>query len=1179
MEEMFVNPFAKKLLELNSFVDFKDNLVIEKNKINLQGVLDSQKEHLIFAIKSQINNKSLVITHNEKKAREMYNNLRFYLKEDVYLYPQKDILFYSADVKSIDIMKERSKIYEKLFSGENITIVLSIDALFDRLSPKEILQNNFITISIGDIFSLENLISILISIGYKRRSQVENAGQFSVRGGIIDIFTTTLETAIRIEFWGDEIDSIRILDENNVRSVEKIDTVKISPVTELIFTKDDINLALTKINLEYTEQLKTFESQGMHEEYDNLRHTFNQIIEGLEEFGYCKNMELLLPYFYEEKYSLFDYLDSSFIVFFDEFNRIEEKSNFIERDYNESLNSRLLKGYTLKTSTNLINTTYDILYKASNFRCVNLSSIMSLSPNSLFTKNETTTIEFSVQLPVAIKNDIVEFKETVKEYKEKDYSVVILTSSKTKGITLAKEFEYDDIHATFYESSNSIEFEKGIYILRGSLSSGFIYPDIKFIVFNESDVFQNTPSKKVKKFKDGKKISNYTDLKVGDYVVHINHGIGVFKGVEKITIDGISKDYVKIGFADNGNIYAPTNQLDLIQKYIGKEVNVKLNKLGGGEWQKTKLRTKKAIEILAQDLIELYAKRESSKGYEYSKDSSWQSEFEGDFPYVETDDQIGAIIDVKSDMESSKVMDRLICGDVGYGKTEIAIRAAFKAVQDGKQVAYLCPTTILAQQHYNTFVQRMQDYPINIELLSRFRTKKQIEQALEKTKIGNSNIIIGTHRLLSKDVTFYDLGLVIVDEEQRFGVTHKEKLKKLKKNVDVMTLTATPIPRTLHMSMSGIRDMSVLSMPPMERLPIQTYVLEHNDAYIREAINRELNRNGQVFYLHNRVSTIEKVADNIKKLVPDATVVYAHGQMSERQLENIMNGFINKEYDILVCTTIIETGLDISNANTIIIDNADSLGLSTLYQLRGRVGRSHRNAFAYLLYKRDKVLSEVAEKRLETIKNFTEFGSGFKIAMRDLEIRGAGSLLGEHQSGHLETVGYEMYCKLLDEAIHELQGKGVKKDIKTTIEMQTSAFIPNTYIHDELQKIDIYKKISMLRTTDDLYDLEDELVDRFGDIPKEVIHLTNIAILKVRLNSIGITNLTQKGDYIHLLCTKDANISIASLENINKIDRARVKVKLEESPLIIYKIKGDYREKNYDLVYEVNQLLDDITLE
>ncbi|MDE6357852.1 MAG: transcription-repair coupling factor, partial [Eubacteriales bacterium] len=658
-----------------------------------------------------------------------------------------------------------------------------------------------------------------------------------------------------------------------------------------------------------------------------------------------------------------------------------------------------------------------------------------------------------------------------------------------------------------------------VYIVRGNLNKGFEYPENKFIILADKEIFgEEKKAKKPTKKKKTSRIESFTDLKIGDYVVHENHGIAVFKGIEKVVTEGISKDYLKLGYADEGILYISINQLDMLQKYIaGGSGAPKINKLGTKQWSVAKAKAKKAVKELAKDLVMLYAKRQKTKGYMYSKDNIWQTEFEDNFPYQETQDQLNAIADVKNDMESSRVMDRLICGDVGFGKTEVAIRAAFKAVQDQKQVVFLVPTTILASQHFQTFIHRMQDYPINIELLSRFRTPKQQKETLVGLEKGLVDIVIGTHRVLSKDIKFKDLGLIIIDEEQRFGVAHKEKLKNLKENVDVLTLSATPIPRTLHMSMTGIRDMSVLEEAPSERMPVQTYVLEYDTESIRNAINRELARNGQVYYLHNRVNNIDEETIKIQNIVPDAKIAFAHGQMSERELEKVMVAFMEQEIDVLVCTTIIETGLDISNVNTIIINDADRMGLSQLYQLRGRVGRSNRTSFAYLMYKKDKVLQEISEKRLQIIKEFTEFGSGFKIAMRDLEIRGAGNLLGAEQHGHMDIIGYEMYCKLLEQAISELKGEIIENEFETLIDLSVNAFITPSYIENEVQKLEMYKKISLIKTEEDFFDVQDELEDRFGTIPKVVQNLLNIALMKSYAHNLGINKISQKLNKISII--------------------------------------------------------------
>ena len=662
---------------------------------------------------------------------------------------------------------------------------------------------------------------------------------------------------------------------------------------------------------------------------------------------------------------------------------------------------------------------------------------------------------------------------------------------------------------------------------------------------------------------EGKKIQSFTELSIGDYVVHEDHGLGIYRGIEKIEQDKVIKDYLKIEYADGGNLYLPATRLDGIQKYAGSDAKApKLNKLGGEQWKKTKARVKGAVKEIAKDLVELYAARQDSNGFQYSEDTVWQREFEELFPYDETDDQLDAIDATKKDMESRKIMDRLICGDVGYGKTEIALRAAFKALQDGKQVVYLVPTTILAQQHYNTFVQRMKDFPVRVDLLSRFRTPSQVKKTLEDLKKGLVDVVIGTHRVLSKDVHFKDLGLLIIDEEQRFGVSDKEKIKKLRENVDVLTLTATPIPRTLHMSLVGIRDMSVLEEPPVDRVPIQTYVMEYNDEMVREGIKRELARGGQVYYVYNRVKDIEEVANHVAQLVPDANVVFAHGQMHEHQLEKIMLDFINGDIDVLVSTTIIETGLDISNANTMIIQDADHMGLSQLYQLRGRVGRSSRTSYAFLMYKRDKVLKEVAEKRLQAIREFTELGSGIKIAMRDLEIRGAGNVLGAEQHGHMEAVGYDLYCKLLNQAVEALRGKrDEEEDFQTVVDCDIDAYIPVSYIKNEYQKLDVYKRISAIESEEEYMDMQDELIDRFGDIPKAVDNLLRIALIKALAHQAYVTEVGINRQEVRISMFPKAKLNTEGIPTLVAEYKGALKMQMGETPGFLYQERN---KKNQD---------------
>ena len=768
--------------------------------------------------------------------------------------------------------------------------------------------------------------------------------------------------------------------------------------------------------------------------------------------------------------------------------------------------------------------------------------------------------------------------QDLKKLKRQGYRVILVSGSRTRAKRLAEDLRDYDLSSFYSEDMVRTVRPGEIMVVYGCVAEGYEYPMLKFMVISESDIFGKRKKKRRRKVYEGQKIQEFAELKPGDYVVHENHGLGVYQGIEKVEVDKVTRDYMKISYADGGILYILATQMDLIQKYAGADAKPpKLNKLGTPQWNKTKSQVKKAVQVIAQDLVELYAVRQQTEGFVYSPDTVWQKEFEEMFPFEETEDQLRAIEDTKKDMESTKVMDRLICGDVGYGKTEVAIRAAFKAVQDGKQVVYLVPTTILAQQHYNTFIQRLKDFPVRIDLLCRFRTPAQQKKTIEDLKKGLVDIVIGTHRVLSKDVTYKDLGLLIIDEEQRFGVTHKEKIKKMRENIDVLTLTATPIPRTLHMSLIGIRDMSVLEEAPMDRMPIQTYVMEFNDEMIREAIERELSRGGQVYYVYNRVEDIADVAGRVQKLVPGASVSFAHGQMSERELEDIMYDFINGEIDVLVSTTIIETGLDIANANTMIIQDADRFGLSQLYQLRGRVGRSNRMAYAFLLYRRDKLLKEVAEKRLAAIREFTDLGSGIKIAMRDLEIRGAGNLLGEAQSGHMAAVGYDLYCKMLNEAVKELKGEKEEDQFTTTMDLNIDAFIPESYIKNEYQKLDIYKRIAAITTEEEMDDMTEELIDRFGDIPKKVQQLLHIAALKSLAHAAYVTAVEQKGSDFKFTLYEKAKLDPQKIPGLLQRYGNKLVFRAEEPPYFFYQKKGrSGKETGEDTIQLLRKILEDI---
>lgn len=861
-------------------------------------------------------------------------------------------------------------------------------------------------------------------------------------------------------------------------------------------------------------------------------------------------------------------------MFLDEPVRLQESAEIVEKEYFHSLESREEAGIEADEIPIQVEQTDHTIGKMNKY--YGIAFTMLESKCGMFKVRSVYSLQVKTVNPYNSSFELL--TRDLKKLKRTGYRVILVSGSRTRAKRLAEDLRDYDL-SSFYSEEMERQVNPGeIMVTCGYIAEGYEYPMLKFTIISESDIFGKKKKKKKRKTYEGKKIQEFAELKPGDYVVHENHGLGIYQGIEKVEVDAVTRDYMKISYADGGILYIPVTQMDLIQKYAGADAKPpKLNKLGTPQWKKTKGQVKKAVQLIAKDLVKLYATRQQTEGYVYGPDTVWQREFEEMFPFEETEDQLRAIEDTKKDMESTKIMDRLICGDVGYGKTEIAIRAAFKAVQEGKQVVYLVPTTILAQQHYNTFIQRFKDFPVRVDLMSRFRTQAQQKKTVEDLKKGLVDIVIGTHRVLSKDVGYKDLGLLIIDEEQRFGVTHKEKIKKLRENIDVLTLTATPIPRTLHMSLIGIRDMSVLEEAPMDRMPIQTYVMEYNDEMVREAIERELARGGQVYYVYNRVENIADVALRVQKLVPDARVSYAHGQMNEHQLEDIMYDFINGDIDVLVSTTIIETGLDIANANTMIIQDADRFGLSQLYQLRGRVGRSNRMAYAFLLYQRDKMLKEVAEKRLAAIREFTDLGSGFKIAMRDLEIRGAGNLLGESQSGHMAAVGYDLYCKMLNEAVSQLKGEKEEADYATTIDLDIDAFIPESYIKNEYQKLDIYKRIATIETEEEMDDMTEELIDRFGDLPKKVQQLLHIAALKSLAHSAYITAIEQKGkDYKFILYEK-ANLDPAKIPALLKKYGNNMTFKAEAVPYFLYQKKGrSGKEKGENVLQMLREIIESI---
>ena len=1167
--------FTEPLKELKEFNDIRDNIKLNTLPVQITGCIDSQKSHLMHSLGEGFLFK-VIVTYNDLKAKEIYEDYRLYEK-NVFLYPSKDIIFYSADIHGRAIVRDRLEIMRRIIERQSTTIVMSLEGGMDRLLPLQLIKDRVITINYDSVIKLSEFGASLTSLGYERQGQVESPGDFAIRGGIIDIFPLTEDLPYRIELWGDEIDSIRSFDVGSQRSIDQVDHITIYPAAEIIPDEKQMAAGLKKIEEEEKQYVKGLRDKFKTEEATRIRRIIAEFKENLEAYQGSMALESYINYFFDNTMSFYEYFDNKDTIFFlDELGRMSEKGEAVETEFREGMISRIEKGYILPGQIDVIYGYKEVLNILSKKKTLLISTMEPR--NSYITPKRK--YDFTVQTMASYHKNFDVLVKDLERWKRNKYRVILLSGSRTRAKRLSEDLQEFNLNAFYTQDMNRILQAGEIMVTHGNLRRGFEYPLIKLVIISESDIFGAERKKKKKKVsKDGKKIQSFTELTPGDYIIHENHGLGIYRGIEKIEVDKVTKDYIKIEYGDGGVLYILATGLDVIQKYSGSESRKpKLNKLNSVEWKNTKARVKGAVKEIAKELVELYAKRRENQGYIFGPDTVWQKEFEESFPYEETDDQLRAIEATKKDMESNKIMDRLICGDVGYGKTEIAIRAAFKAVSDGKQVVFLVPTTILAQQHYNTLVQRMMDYPVSVDMLSRFRSASEQKKTIERLKKGSLDIVVGTHRVLSSDISFKNLGLLIVDEEQRFGVTHKEKIKQLKKEIDVLTLTATPIPRTLHMSLIGIRDMSILDEPPVDRLPIQTYVLEQNEEIIREAISRELARGGQVYYVYNRVAGIDEVASMVSKLVPEANVAVGHGQMNERTLEKIMFDFISGEIDVLVSTTIIETGLDISNVNTMIIDGADRLGLSQLYQLRGRVGRSNRTAYAFLMYRRDKMLKEIAEKRLHAIKEFTELGSGFNIAMRDLEIRGAGNLLGAEQSGHMEAVGYDLYSKMLNEAVRALKGEDISIDsFETTVDMDIDAFIPPEYIRNEIQKLDIYKRIAGIESEEELMDMQEELLDRYGDLPHAVNNLLNIALIKSICNSVYIQGLTHKGNEVKLVMYPKAKIDVARIPDLIKSYPNILKFYAQPSPNFTYQIPKSSKGKisTIDIFESIKNLLED----
>ncbi|MGJ9460226.1 transcription-repair coupling factor [Oceanobacillus sp. CF4.6] len=1106
-----INNYLKTKEDFQSIISgVKDGM----NEQLIAGLSGSARSMLVSVVNQSVNRPILLVTHQLVQAQQLYDDLSEFMGEtNVYLYPVNELIATEISISSPELRAQRIEALTQWSNMKSGILIAPVAALKRILPPQNYWSNYQLRFTNGEEIAIDSYLTSLVDMGYERASMVTTPGEFSRRGGIIDIYPITEQHPIRIELFDEEIDSIRYFDAETQRSLDKVDKVIIGPATELLLTDEDILAASTRLEEALAASLKKMKATDAKEKLvEVMEHDISRF-KNLERF---QEMYKYIGFLYSEPASLLDYLATDGLIILDEMSRVQETATNLDTEEAEWYSNLLESGHMVRNSRFSLdwNTVIETMKHQRIYMSVFLRHIPNTQPENIINLSSRVMQEFHGQMHL--------FKNELKRWEKGEFSVVILAPNKKRADKIHSILADYDIDATITKSLVLPVDMPTIAV--GNITNGIELPMHKLAVITENELFKKRskrPRKQQQKISNAERIKSYQELKIGDYVVHANHGVGKYLGIETLELNDLHKDYMLIKYSGDDKLFVPIDQIDLVQKFVGSEgKEPKLYKLGGSEWTKVKRKVQSSVEDIADELIKLYAEREAKKGFAFSEDTEMQSEFEASFPYQETEDQLRCIEEIKQDMERERPMDRLLCGDVGYGKTEVAIRAAFKAIADGKQVAILVPTTILAQQHFETIRERFQDHAINIGLLSRFRTKKQQTDTLNGLRKGTVDIVIGTHRILSKDVEYRDLGLLVVDEEQRFGVKHKEKIKQLKTNVDVLTLTATPIPRTLHMSMLGVRDLSVIETPPENRFPIQTYVMEYNPIFIRESIEREMARGGQVFFLYNRVESIDKVARDLGMLVDDARIAVAHGQMNETELESVIFGFLEGEYDVLVSTTIIETGVDIPNVNTLIVNNADRMGLSQLYQLRGRVGRSNRVAYAYFTYQKDKVLTEVAEKRLQAIKEFTELGSGFKIAMRDLSIRGAGNLLGAQQHGFIDSVGFDMYSQMLTEAIDARKaGKNLEEmmPFEPELALILDAYIPDAYISDEKQKIDIYKQFQGMTLKEDIEELKDELMDRFGDYPKEVDNLFTVSSLKIYAKTERVESITERNKNIVLL--------------------------------------------------------------
>lgn len=1103
------------------------------------GIADSGRAVLIAAIWEEKQQPLVIFTTNLHKANQLYDDLNVFIDEDrLFIYNVNDMIHTQVSVASPEEQAERIEAIEFLLSKEPGVIIIPIAGVRRMLPPKELYEASRITIQVNGEVDLEELMNQLVSIGYEREQIVARPGEFSVRGGIVDIYPLTEKYPVRIELFDVEVDSIRSFDAGTQRSIEQLEEIKIVPVTETILPLADREAVKNRLQGAYEQTSHATKDSDVQK---LLGQNILPIIESLEDNDLPEDLNLFQHFVYKDQTTILDYLPEHSIFLYDEYSRILESNHQLDEE------ELLWIENAVKAGRILTGQEFSVNFLEQHRKLKGTSIYFSLFERGMGGFSFTAIHNFHFRPMQSFFAQLPIIQTEMQAWTNRGYTQIVMAENEERAKEVQSILKDNQIEGQLISTDDPLELGK-IQIVPYTVRQGFELIEEKIAVLTEKELFNRVAKKRRRQLNvsNAERIKSYSELNIGDYVVHINHGIGKYVGLETVEIKGVHRDYLSIEYQNSARVLIPVEQLDLIQKYVSAEGKAPvMHKLGGTKWARTKSRVQKQVEDIADELIELYAERESRRGFAFTKGDAHYREFEDAFPYTETPDQLRSIKEVNKSMEDIKPMDRLVVGDVGYGKTEVAMRAAFKAVQDGKQVAFLVPTTVLAQQHYESFIERFVDFPVKIEMLSRFRTKKQSDEILEALRKGQIDIIIGTHRILSKDVVFQDLGLLVVDEEQRFGVKHKERIKQLKSDVDVLTLTATPIPRTLHMSLVGARDLSVIETPPANRYPVQTYVMEMNPLVIQEAIEREMARGGQVFFLHNRVDTIERRVQDIESIVPDARVAYIHGRLTENQLENVLYEFIQGEYDVLVTTTIIETGIDMPNVNTLLVENADRLGLSQLYQLRGRVGRSNRVAYAYFMYAPNKVLTEESEKRLQAIKDFTELGSGFKIAMRDLSIRGAGNLLGQQQHGFIDSVGFDLYSQMLEDAVARKQGKDTGEKITVEIDLEVNAYIPSSYVSDERQKIELYKRIRTISSEEEYEELQDDFIDRFGDYPQEVDDLLAIGLIKYYSERSQIEEIKQEKKTISVRFTRKGTEHLQMKEVFKALEGLPLKVDIQ----------------------------------